>query len=241
MLLKRPLSRFIESYELFIDMFHKGTVLISKKVNVYDIIGRDDIKEILAELGEDCDNYESADFDEDFIKLLEQDLERLIEIRSNWNKVYEDPKLEEFINQLKSNEELVSKEIIIFTESKETGDHIYKNLNETFVGKVIFFSGGGGVTNEGNHSVNNARNIIKQNFDPNHKNPVDDLSILITTDILAEGINLHRSNIVVNYDLPWNPTRVLQRVGRVNRVGTDHGKIFIYNFFQQINLNKRSI
>ena len=46
-----------------------------------------------------------------------------------------------------------------------------------------------------------------------------------------EGINLHRANIVVNYDLPWNPTRVLQRVGRVNRVGTDHEKIFIYNFF----------
>jgi len=57
------------------------------------------------------------------------------------------------------------------------------------------------------------------------------LRILISTDILAEGINLHRSNIVVNYDLPWNPTKVLQRVGRVNRVGTKHTSIYVFNFF----------
>ncbi len=56
-------------------------------------------------------------------------------------------------------------------------------------------------------------------------------SPVITTDVLAEGINLHRGHIVVNYDLPWNPTRVLQRVGRVNRVGTAHEWVYIFNFF----------
>lgn len=50
-------------------------------------------------------------------------------------------------------------------------------------------------------------------------------------DVLAEGINLHRSNIVLNYDLPWNSTRVLQRVGRVYRVGTAHEQVYIFNFF----------
>lgn len=59
----------------------------------------------------------------------------------------------------------------------------------------------------------------------------DDLRILIATDVLAEGVNLHRSNIVINYDLPWNPTRVLQRVGRVNRVGTEYQTIHIFNYF----------
>ncbi|MAM05521.1 MAG: hypothetical protein CMD06_06160, partial [Flavobacteriales bacterium] len=78
---KKTVGRFIESYELFIDMFHKGTVLISKEINVYDILGRDDIDEILLELGEEkVKDYDAADFEEDFIKLLEQDLERLIEI-----------------------------------------------------------------------------------------------------------------------------------------------------------------
>lgn len=47
--------------------------------------------------------------------------------------------------------------------------------------------------------------------------------------MLAEGINLHRSNVIVNYDLPWNPTRVMQRIGRINRVGTKYDKIHIFN------------
>ncbi len=58
------------------------------------------------------------------------------------------------------------------------------------------------------------------------------MRILIATDVLAEGINLHRSNVVINYDLPWNPTRVLQRAGRVNRLGSQHlTNVHIFNFF----------
>ncbi|MCK5545467.1 MAG: hypothetical protein KAI35_09635, partial [Desulfobulbaceae bacterium] len=58
------------------------------------------------------------------------------------------------------------------------------------------------------------------------------------TDVLAEGINLHRANILINYDLPWNPTRVLQRAGRINRLGTQHKRIFIFNFFPTTQSDK---
>ena len=64
--------------------------------------------------------------------------------------------------------------------------------------------------------------------------------------MLAEGINLHSSNIVVNYDIPWNATRLMQRIGRVNRIGTEADKIYIYNFFptvktdDEIELNKKA-
>ena len=54
---------------------------------------------------------------------------------------------------------------------------------------------------------------------------------MIATDVLAEGIDLHRSNVIVNYDLPWNPTRVLQRAGRVNRLGSNFSNVHIFNFF----------
>ena len=46
--------------------------------------------------------------------------------------------------------------------------------------------------------------------------------------MLAEGINLHRANVIVNYDTPWNSTRLMQRVGRVNRIGSTAAKIYIY-------------
>ena len=42
---------------------------------------------------------------------------------------------------------------------------------------------------------------------------------------------MHRANVIVNYDLPWNPTRIMQRVGRINRVGTKHDNIYVFNFF----------
>ena len=66
--------------------------------------------------------------------------------------------------------------------------------------------------------INIKRELIKKNYDPNSKIKSDEIKILISTDVLAEGINLHRSNIVINYDLPWNPTKVLQRVGLMSLV-----------------------
>ena len=61
-------------------------------------------------------------------------------------------------------------------------------------------------------SNRDARDVIQANYDPNYLNEkLNDIQFLITTDVLAEGINLHRSNILINYDLPWNPTRVLQK------------------------------
>jgi superfamily II DNA or RNA helicase/HKD family nuclease len=229
---KMTVGRFIDSYRLFIEMYNKGTVLISKTVNVYDIYERDDIEEIIDDLGEEkIRKFKSSDFEDNFIQLLQSDLEKLEEIQADWNKIIEDPKLAEFIDKLHNDEQLTQRKAIVFTESKETGDHLFKQLNNEFPGKVFFYSGGGGVSNEGTFSNSESRRIIKENFDPNYKNQKELFDLIITTDILAEGVNLHRSNIVINYDLPWNPTRVLQRVGRVNRVGTSHHKIYIYNFF----------
>lgn len=93
------------------------------------------------------------------------------------------------------------------------------------------FTSSGGKHGSDSLAPTTARERIEANYDPRYKQPLNTIRILISTDVLAEGINLHRSNVVINYDLPWNPTRVLQRVGRVNRVGTEHAFIYIFNFF----------
>lgn len=73
---------------------------------------------------------------------------------------------------------------------------------------------------------------IRENFDANlaQSEQKDDIDILISTDTLAEGVNLHRSNIIINYDSPWSATALMQRLGRINRIGTPHERIEIYNF-----------
>lgn len=111
---------------------------------------------------------------------------------------------------------------IIFTESKETAEYLASELQKKGIAKILVFTGGSGV---------NIREKVIDNFDAKAKHPKDDFKILISTEVLSEGVNLHRANIVVNYDIPWNPTRLMQRVGRINRVDTDFDKIYTFNFF----------
>ncbi|SFE06484.1 SNF2-related protein [Thermophagus xiamenensis] len=240
---RKSVDRFILSYEKFIDMFHSGTVYISKKVDVYDLIENDNIDVLEAFVNEEkAHKYSSKDFKKDFLTKLEFDLQILKDIKNLWQKVDSDPKLEKFIASLKSIDILKKNKLVIFTESKETGDYLYEALQDVFPGKVMFYSSTGGRhTNKeltSNHIV--SRDIIQANFDPNRKNNEqrDDIRILIATDVLAEGINLHRSNVLINYDLPWNPTRVLQRAGRVNRLGSAFEYVHIYNFFPTSHSDK---
>jgi superfamily II DNA/RNA helicase/HKD family nuclease len=229
---KKTLGRFVESYDEFIKMYKKGTLYISKKVNVYDLLDNDNEEKLLELVQQDkVQMYKTSDFKNDFLIALNNDLETLRKIESLWIDVNKDPKLKEFIDELATNKILKNKKLVIFTESKETGDYLYNNLIKHFPKEVLFYSSAGAVHEYTGDDAVTDRLLIKQNYDPSNKVQKDDINLLITTDVLAEGVNLHRSNIVINYDLPWNPTKVLQRVGRVNRVGTKHKKIHIFNFF----------
>ncbi len=231
---RQSVDRFIDSYERFIEMYNNGTVYISKKVNVYDLLDNDDFEKLESLVDEDkASKYDSKDFRKEFVEKLEFDLQILKDIKTLWVKVDQDPKLEQFIAELKTTKALKKNKLVVFTESKETGDYLYNALIEEFPNQVMFYSSiGGRHTNKtltSNHAI--SRDIIKDNFDPNRKEKSNDLRILIATDVLAEGINLHRSNVIINYDLPWNPTRVLQRAGRVNRLGSQFPSVHIFNFF----------
>ena len=219
----KSIDRFIESYENFIDMYNSGTVYISKKYNVYDFMN-DGEEEKLALIVEKNDAFvfQSSEFNEQFIKDLEFDLSKLKRVKNLWKPIKEDPKLETFLNDLRTNQLLLKNKMIIFTESKETAEYLYKNIKSILKDKVLLFTG---------DSKNRTKKIIEDNFNPDVDNQKNDYRLLITTDILSEGISLHRANIIVNYDLPWNPTRIMQRVGRINRVGTKFNDIFVFNFF----------
>ena len=230
---KKSIDRFVVSYEQFIQMFKTGNVYISKKINVYELLNNDDIETLEKYVEEErAQKYDAKDFNEKFLADLQHDLEALQKVRELWRDVDEDPKLDQFIHDLNGNRTLKNKKIVVFTESKESGEYLYENLQPHLPGKVMFFSSQGGMREkDAVIKPSRARDLIKENYDPTQKEQTDDIQVLITTDVLAEGINLHRANILINYDLPWNPTRVLQRAGRINRLGTQHTRIFIFNFF----------
>ncbi|MDD5673367.1 MAG: SNF2-related protein [Chitinivibrionales bacterium] len=238
---RNSVDRFCVSYTNFIDMFKRGAVYISKDVDVFELLENDDI-DLLEQLVVDdkIQKYGSNSFTDEYLAALEHDLTILLEIQKIWKTVQDDPKLDKFSQELSTNVFLRDQKIIVFTESKETAEYLFRNLSKTLKESVFAFSGKGGLQHDtsGYLSKHIARDYIIENYDPSSKTKSDSIKILITTDILAEGINLHRSNVIVNYDLPWNPTRVLQRVGRINRIGTKHNLIHIFNFFPTTNADE---
>lgn len=221
---KMTLNRFIQSYEQFIEMCKSGNVYISKKINVYDLLDNGDDDKLMALVDEDkVQHFNLDEFNGSFLPSLERDLSMLIRLKEHWASITVDPKLEEFKRELKTNKILNGNKIIIFTESKETAGYLGENLSEFYGDRVIVFSG---------DSNSHLKREIENSFNPKYKDQnVDKYDVLITTDVLAEGINLHRSNALFNYDLPWNPTKIMQRVGRINRVGTEFNRIYVFNFF----------
>ncbi|MDP8269546.1 MAG: helicase-related protein, partial [Candidatus Tenebribacter davisii] len=222
---KKTLNRFVISYEDFIKAYKKGYVFVSKKHwnRVIEFFLNDDLESIerLIE-NEKAEKYSSALFCEEFLDILKSDLEVLIQINKMWSYVDYDPKLNEFIRKLKEDKILKKNKLIIFTESTETADYLKKELFKALNIPVLLYHG----------SIHKSElATVLNNFDAKARKPKDDFRILITTEILSEGVSLHRANVVLNYDIPWNPTRMIQRVGRINRVDTSFNKIYTYNFF----------
>lgn len=227
---KNSLNRFIESYEKFINMYEEWVVYISRKVDVYELM-ESDLDKLMDIIDKwDWYKYQKGDLRNDqemnFEADLYKDLNLMKEIYEKWKEIDYDPKYTELERIVK--QDIKTDKVIIFSESKETIEYLNNKLSETQPWKVIFYSAS---------SKSTDKNVIKQNFDPNSHIKEDKYNILLTTDILAEWINLHKSNIIINYDIPWNPTRVLQRIWRINRVWTKRDKIYIYNFFPTVQSN----
>lgn len=221
---RKTLNRFIESYEKFIDMYEHGDVYISKKVNVYDLLDNGDTKALLKMLeDEKGQHFKSDEFNNMFLPSLQIDLATLKELKQQWDNITIDPKIEKFKEELTNNKIFKDNKIIVFTEAADTANYIGKELESIYGDRLVVFTGA---------SSNYQKQEIEYSFNPKYEDEkTDKYDILITTDVLAEGINLHRSNVLINYDLPWNPTRIMQRGGRINRVGSKHDEIFIFNFF----------
>jgi len=217
-----------------IEMFEKGKVFIAPDKSVNEMMNKglsfDEIEEIIMELNiENPRNnvFTPDDFDSNFITGLRKDHTLLKELIKDWASIKEDPKLDAFFKVLK--DELLNAtinptgQLVIFTESTDTANYLQEKVEEHLDTKVLNIS-----------SDNRSKlfETVQENFDANYiGEQKSDFKILITTDVLAEGVNLHRCNVIVNYDTPWNATRLMQRIGRVNRIGSVAGVIYNYNFY----------
>lgn len=168
----------------------------------------------------------AKDLKDSFREDLNHDIKLLKRIHEEWFErgIEDDPKLDSFkteiIRQLKEDPK---RKIVVFSEYTDTAKYIFDNMKNDPTIKALYYS---------SSESSRVRKTIKENFDASSEIQKDDYNIIISTDALSEGINLNRAGTVFNYDIPYNPTRVIQRVGRINRIGKMlFDKLFIYNYF----------
>jgi len=228
----QSLSRFQKAIDNMLGMFEANRIFIAPDLDINELLEEglsfDEIEAKINEKGGNNKQYRKDAFNKKIETLLKQDKEKIDDLIKRWKKVKKDPKLIEFAKQIQEEffkpEKNISGKLVVFTESKETAEELTSKLSEITKKNVLTVS---------SYNRKFVENDIRDNFDANleeekWKNEYD---IIITTEVLAEGINLHRSNVIVNYDVPWNSTRLMQRIGRVNRIGSKADKIHVYNYY----------
>ena len=115
------------------------------------------------------------------------------------------------------------RKVIVFSEYADTVHYLAPQLQAAFNDRVLKVSG---------HLGERLVKEINSNFDASYGAQCDDYDILLATDTISEGFNLNRAGMVINYDIPWNPVRVIQRLGRINRINIKvFNELYIVNFF----------
>lgn len=228
---KESIDRAIRTHELELKAYAQRDVFYTSKSygsNILDLIEEenyDGIDKLIEKHGTNkIKKYKKSTFTNKFKEDLEYDLSQYKRIASLWANIEDEsyPKDIKLIELLKTK--LKDRKIILFTEFIATADFLEEKIRKEVGMNPLKITG---------TSQKKYYKEVIANFDGNVEDEYQkhDYDILITTDSLSHGMNLHRSNIIINYDIPWNPTRVMQRVGRSDRVGTKFEQIDVYNFF----------
>ena len=169
--------------------------------------------------------YKREDFKEDYYILLKEDYRLISNLCDRWARNTEDPKFDAFKENLKTElfnpQKNTAGKLVIFSEAIDTVNSLARAVRAKGFKPLV-------ITAENRDKM---EHTIEENFDANYDGQWKcEYDVIITTEVLAEGINLHRANVILNYDTPWNSTRLMQRIGRVNRIGSKEPKVYVYNF-----------
>ncbi|MCL4518109.1 MAG: phospholipase D-like domain-containing protein [Thaumarchaeota archaeon] len=233
--IRKSVERLMRFYEYFDKSISSGKILTSKKF--HRIIKEIEEKQELEEEENDEEIFKALEsvelepltreFDVRQMKLdLKDDLKMLQPLQRNLEKMkpYADRKLRALEEQLLKDDafETGGKKVVIFTQFVDTAKYLERELKANLKEREIRLLTG---------ETDKADRIkILREFAPKANNPEKifvrkESDLLISTDVLSEGQNLQDCNYIVNYDLPWNPMKIVQRVGRVDRLGSDFDTI----------------
>lgn len=246
-------QRMAEGHDAFLSLLDQGHVATGTALRLWAAGDEDPALLDGALQGETED---AAHYDVDALKrdaTRDRALLHTFAERAHTVKAADDPKIDRLIEELatiatqaahdaiSSSEEVTLRKVIVFSYYADTIDWINDELlkrMETderlagYRGRVVVVTGADGID----------KTDVLHRFAPiSTEAPAgtsDDYDIVLTTDVVAEGVNLQQARHIINYDLPWNPMRLVQRHGRIDRIGSQHPKVFLRCFFPDENLDE---
>ncbi len=245
------LGRMIKQHKLFLEAIDKGKIISTRFLQELSADDETALEELLEESSytKNTSDYNVKDLQQD----VKRDLNILVKLKKEADTVTKtkDEKLKKVIKELKEiikqsneadnvNEQRNKRKVLIFSFFADTVEWIFQFLKEEINSNPEFIK-----------YKNRIAAIIgsdhrRERFDPGmsresaingfapqsmESHQSDDFDILVTTDVLAEGVNLQQCCHIINYDLPWNPMRLVQRHGRIDRIGSQHKEVFLRTIF----------
>jgi SNF2 family DNA or RNA helicase len=180
----------------------------------------DDIEqeELDLDIGEEVIDQVQRDFFQAELEYVQDFIQQLKLLSVNDSKM---EKLKEEINQIFKKRP----KVLIFTQYTDTMDYIREQLVEVYGSQMACYSGRGGEVWNGITWIRTTKEEVKNQFRQGN------ICILLGTESASEGLNLQTCGVLINYDMPWNPMRVEQRIGRIDRIGQEYKEVWISNYF----------
>lgn len=250
------LNKLIASHDIFLDALDRGYVLTGQALRDWGSSDSDDLASFLETIDTTSgDATSTAEYDVESLRsFCEADRDLLQRMRDQVATLHSqsDPKVDALIEQLRRIVQLADEEahteeerrdkakVLIFTYFADTANYLESELRKRmlvddtlapYADRLLLITGG--------DASSRAKEIA--NFAPKTAGSEDDIDlydIAVATDVLAEGVNLQQARNIINYDLPWNPMRLVQRHGRIDRIGSPHDTIYLRCFFPDQHLDK---
>jgi superfamily II DNA or RNA helicase len=221
------IDRMIKRHEYLLQSIQLGYVITGKAEQLELFLESDDELE-----DEKVNKYSIADFEKGkLIDAIQEDREVLEEIagfiKPMLDDIDRDKKFQIFLHEVVKKHQ--NKKLLIFSEFSDTVNYLYKHL-KAYYPHVAISRISSKVANSKEKASIIRRFAPKSNTKAGLDQREQEIQFLITTDVLSEGQNLQDARIVINYDFHWNPVRLIQRIGRVDRIGTEADTIEVYNF-----------
>jgi len=250
----RTLSKMVSSHESFLNALDHGRVLTGDALREWTSSDADDMDMFLDTYqGKESSVGLASDYDVDALRAaVEADRDLLLRLQGAVKILSpdEDPKLRALIKVLADlaadaeafgmNDQQVrdKRKVIVFSYFADTVEHVAAQLElaiesddrlAPYRARMATASG----------PDRRGRADVLAGFAPRTAGgpgSEDLFDLLVATDVLSEGVNLQQAANIVNYDLPWNPMRLVQRHGRIDRIGSEHSVVFVYCYFPDQHL-----